>query len=228
VQVVPMTTMRAAIADNMTLSKRTAAHVTTFFEVDMSKVVELREKEKSNYETSYGTKLTYTHFFAAAAVQVLKEFPLFNASVDGRNIVYKRDINLGLAVSIPEGLIVPNVKHAEEKSFLGLARAINDLAERARTKKLKIEDMSGGTFTVTNPGNFGGLFATPIIKQPEVAILGIGGIQKRAVVVNDAIAIRSMCYIDLSFDHRVIDGVDAERFMARIKEILQTWSIPIK
>lgn len=223
-----MTTMRAAIADNMTLSKRTSAHVTTFFEVDMSKIVELREKEKDNYETAYGTKLTYTHFFAAAAVQVLKEFPIFNASVDGRNIVYKRDINLGLAVAIPEGLIVPNVKHAEEKSFLGLARAINDLAERARTKKLKIEDMSGGTFTVTNPGNFGGLFATPIIKQPEVAILGIGGIQKRAVVVSDAIAIRSMCYIDLSFDHRVIDGVDAERFMARIKEILQTWSIPIK
>lgn len=228
VQVVPMTSMRAAIADNMALSKRTAAHVTTFFEVDMSGIVDLREKEKANYETAYGTKLTFTHFFAAAAVQVLKEFPIFNASVDGRNIVYKRDINLGIAVSIPEGLIVPNVKHAEEKSFLGLARAINDLAERARSKKLKIEDMAGGTFTVTNPGNYGGLFATPIIKQPEVAILGIGGIQKRAVVIHDAIAIRSMCYIDLSFDHRVIDGVDAERFMARIKEILQTWSIPIK
>jgi pyruvate dehydrogenase E2 component (dihydrolipoamide acetyltransferase) len=228
VQVVPMTSMRAAIADNMTLSKRTSAHVTTFFEVDMSKIVELREREKEAYETAYGTKLTYTHFFAAAAVQVLKDFPIFNASVDGRNIVYKRDINLGIAVSIPEGLIVPNVKHAEEKSFLGLARAINDLAERARTKKLKIDDMQGGTFTVTNPGNYGGLFATPIIKQPEVAILGIGGIQKRAVVVNDAIAIRSMCYIDLSFDHRVIDGVDAERFMAKLKEILQTWSIPIK
>jgi pyruvate dehydrogenase E2 component (dihydrolipoamide acetyltransferase) len=228
VQVVPMTSMRAAIADNMSLSRRTAAHVTTFFEVDMSRIVELREREKETYETAYGTKLTYTHFFAAAAVQVLKDFPIFNASVDGRNIVYKRDINLGIAVAIPEGLIVPNVKHAEEKSFLGLARAINDLAERARTKKLKIDDMQGGTFTVTNPGNFGGLFATPIIKQPEVAILGIGGIQKRAVVINDAIAIRSMCYIDLSFDHRVIDGVDAERFMAKLKEILQTWSIPIK
>jgi 2-oxoglutarate dehydrogenase E2 component (dihydrolipoamide succinyltransferase) len=227
-QVVPMTNMRAKIADHMTMSKRTSAHVTTVFEVDMSKVVEIREREKADYETVYGTKLTYTHFFCGAAVQALKEFPAFNSSVDGTNIIYKRDINLGVAVAVPEGLIVPVVKNCEEKSFLGIVRGINDVAERAKTKKLTIDDIQGGTFTVTNPGSFGGLFATPIINQPQVAILGIGTIEKRAVVINDAIAIRSMCYLDLSFDHRVIDGIEAEKFMARVKEILQTWNIPIR
>jgi 2-oxoglutarate dehydrogenase E2 component (dihydrolipoamide succinyltransferase) len=228
VQVVPMTNMRAKIAEHMTMSKRTSAHVTTVFEVDMSKVVELREREKENYQTVFGTKLTYTHFFGMAAVQALKEFPTFNASVDGTNVVLHNYINLGIAVAVPEGLIVPVVRNAEEKSFLGLARAVNDVAERARTKKLAIDDVQGGTFTVTNPGSFGGLFATPIINQPQVAILGIGTIQKRAVVINDAIAIRSMCYIDLSFDHRLIDGLDAEKFMARVKEMLETWNTPIK
>jgi pyruvate dehydrogenase E2 component (dihydrolipoamide acetyltransferase) len=228
VQIVPMTNIRAKIADHMTMSKRTSAHVTTVFEVDMSKVVEIREREKADYETVYGTKLTYTHFFCGAAVQALKEFPAFNSSVDGTNIIYKRDINLGVAVAVPEGLIVPVVKNCEEKSFLGIVRGINDVAERAKTKKLTIDDIQGGTFTVTNPGSYGGLFATPIINQPQVAILGIGTIEKRAVVINDAIAIRSMCYIDLSFDHRVIDGIDAEKFMARVKEILQTWNIPIR
>jgi 2-oxoglutarate dehydrogenase E2 component (dihydrolipoamide succinyltransferase) len=228
VQIVPMTNIRAKIADHMTMSKRTSAHVTTVFEVDMSKVVEIREREKADYETIYGTKLTYTHFFCAAAVQALKEFPAFNSSVDGTNILYKRDINLGVAVAVAEGLIVPVVKNCEEKSFLGIVRGINDVAERAKTKKLTIDDIQGGTFTVTNPGSYGGLFATPIINQPQVAILGIGTIEKRAVVINDAIAIRSMCYLDLSFDHRVIDGIDAEKFMARVKEILQTWNIPIR
>jgi 2-oxoglutarate dehydrogenase E2 component (dihydrolipoamide succinyltransferase) len=191
-------------------------------------VVELREREKADYETVFGAKLTFTHFFCGAAVQALKEFPLFNASVDGDNIVYHSGINLGVAVAIPEGLIVPVVKACEEKSFLGLVRGINDVAERAKTKKLTVDDITGGTFTVTNPGSYGGLFATPIISQPQVAILGIGSIQKRPVVIHDGIAIRSMCYIDLSFDHRVIDGVDAERFMARVKELLQTWTIPIR
>jgi 2-oxoglutarate dehydrogenase E2 component (dihydrolipoamide succinyltransferase) len=161
-------------------------------------------------------------------VQALKEFPIFNASIDGTNIVHHTYINLGVAVAIPEGLIVPVVKACEEKSFLGIVRGINDVAERAKTKKLTLDDIQGGTFTITNPGSFGGLFATPVINQPQVAILGIGSIEKRPVVVNDAIAIRPMCYIDLSFDHRLIDGIDAERFMARVKELLQTWTIPIR
>ena len=228
VRVVPMTNTQIKVAEHMLHSRRTSAHVTTFFEVDMSKVVETREREKENYETVYGTKLTYTHFYAMAAIQTLKEFPAFNASVDGTNILYKSDINLGVAVSVPEGLIVPVVRNCEEKSFLGVVRGVNDVAERAKTKKLTLNDIQGGTFTITNPGSFGGLMATPIINQPQVAILGIGSIQKRAVVINDAIAIRSMCYINLSFDHRVINGVDAERFMARLKDILQTWTIPIK
>jgi 2-oxoglutarate dehydrogenase E2 component (dihydrolipoamide succinyltransferase) len=227
-RVEPMSPMRKKIAEHMVRSKATSAHVTTFFEVDMSRVVELREREKADYETVFGAKLTFTHFFCGAAVQALKEFPLFNASVDGDNIVYHSGINLGVAVAIPEGLIVPVVKACEEKSFLGLVRGINDVAERAKTKKLTVDDITGGTFTVTNPGSYGGLFATPIISQPQVAILGIGSIQKRPVVIHDGIAIRSMCYIDLSFDHRVIDGVDAERFMARVKELLQTWTIPIR
>ena len=227
-QVVPMTTMRTKIAEHMILSRRTSAHVTTIFEIDMSRVVELRDREKADYEQVYGVKLTYTHFFAMAAVQALKEFPVFNASVDGNNIVYRSDINLGIAVAVPEGLIVPVVKNCEEKSFLGIARGSQDVATRARTKKLTIDDVQGGTFTITSPGNYGGLFATPIINQPQVAILGVGTIEKRPVVVNDAIAIRSMCYLDLSFDHRLIDGLDAEKFMARIKEILQTWNIPIR
>ncbi len=227
-RVEPMSPMRQKIAEHMTRSKATSAHVTTFFEIDMSKVVELREREKKDYETVFGTRLTYTHFFAGAAVQALKEFPLFNASVDGTNVVYHNYINLGVAVAIPEGLIVPVVKACEEKSFLGLVRGINDVAERAKIKKLTVDDIQGGTFTITNPGSFGGLFATPVINQPQVAILGIGSIQKRAVVINDAIAIRPMCYIDLSFDHRVVDGVEAEKFMARVKELLQTWTIPIR
>jgi len=228
VRVVPMTNMQVKVAEHMVHSRRTSAHVTTFFEVDMSKIVEIREREKDNYETVYGTKLTYTHFYAMAAIQTLKEFPLFNASVDGNNILYKSDINLGVAVAVPEGLIVPVVRNCEEKSFLGVVRGVNDVAERAKTKKLTLNDIQGGTFTITNPGSYGGLMATPIINQPQVAILGIGSIQKRPVVINDAIAIRNMCYIDLSFDHRVVNGIDAEKFMARVKDILQTWNIPIK
>ncbi len=225
---VPMTPMRVKIAEHMVLSRRTSAHVTTVFEVDMSRVAALREREKQDYETVYGTRLTFSPFFAAACVQAIKDFPVVNASVEGTNIVYKHDINLAIAVALPEGLIVPVIRNAEEKSFLGLCRAVNDLAERARSKKLSVEDVQGGTFTITNPGLYGGLFGTPIINQPQVAILGIGGIEKRPVVVNDAIAIRSMCYLALSFDHRVIDGATADRFMARLKEILQEWNIPIR
>jgi 2-oxoglutarate dehydrogenase E2 component (dihydrolipoamide succinyltransferase) len=225
---VPMTPMRVKIAEHMVRSKATSAHVHTVFEVDLSKIAALREKEKDDYERVYGTKLTYTHFFAAAAVHAIREFPIINSSVDGTNIVYKREINLGMAVALPEGLIVPVVKKAEEKSFLGLARAINDLAERARTKKLAVDDIQGGTFTITNPGIYGGLFGTPIINQPQVAILGIGGIEKRAVVIGDAIAIRPMCCLVLGFDHRTIDGAVADQFMAHLKKLLQEWNQPIK
>ncbi len=232
VRIVPMTNMQVKVAEHMVMSRATSAHVTTVFEVDMTRVVEIREREKADYETVFGAKLTYTHFLAMAAVTALKEFPLFNASVDGTNIVYKSDINLGVAVAVPEGLIVPVVRNCEEKSFLGIVRGINDVADRAKVKKLTLNDLQGGTFTLTNPGSLGGLFATPIINQPQLAILGAGGIHKRPVVVSsvagDAIAIRSMVYLDLSFDHRAINGVDAERFMARLKDILQTWTIPIR
>ncbi|HLY10530.1 MAG TPA: dihydrolipoamide acetyltransferase family protein [Planctomycetota bacterium] len=227
-QVVPMTNMRAKIAEHMVKSKATSAHVTTCHQVDVTKIAELREREKADYETVYGTKLTLTHFFAGAVVQVLKEFPLLNASVDGTNVVYHNYINLGMAVAVPEGLIVPVIKNCEEKSFLGMVRGINDVAERARTKKLAIDDIQGGTFTVTNPGPYGAAMFTPIINQPQVAILGIGSVEKRPVVVNDAIAIRSMCYLCLSFDHRIVDGIDAEKFMARLREVIQTWTIPIR
>jgi len=225
---VPMTPMRIKIAEHMVRSKATSAHVHTLFEVDLSKISALREKEKDDYERVYGTKLTFTHFFAAAAVHAIREFPIINSSVDGTNIVYKKEINLGIAVALPEGLIVPVVKKAEEKSFLGLARAINDIAERARTKKLSVDDITGGTFTITNPGIYGGLFGTPVINQPQVAILGIGGIEKRAIVIGDAIAVRPMCYLVLGFDHRTIDGAVADQFMAHLKKLLQDWNEPIK
>jgi len=227
-QAEPMTNMRVKIAEHMVKSKATSAHVTTCHQVDVTRISEIREKEKADYETVYGTKLTLTHFFAGAVVQVLKEFPLINASIDGTNIVYHNYINLGMAVAVPEGLIVPVIKNCEEKSFLGLVRGINDVADRAKTKKLAIDDIQGGTFTVTNPGPYGAAMFTPIINQPQVAILGIGSVEKRPVVINDAIAIRSMVYLCLSFDHRIVDGIDAEKFMARLREILQTWTIPIR
>ena len=228
VDVVAMSTMRAKISEHMVHSRRTSAHVTTVFEIDCSKISAVREAEKADFERVYGTKLTFTPFFATAAIQAIKDFPIINSSVDGNNILYKRFVNLGIAVALPDGLIVPVVKNADEKSFLGLCRGINDLAERARSKKLSVDDIQGGTFTITNPGIYGGLFGTPIISQPQVAIMGLGGIEKRPVVVNDAIAIRPMCYLVLSFDHRVIDGAVADQFMARVKQLLQEWNTPIK
>jgi 2-oxoglutarate dehydrogenase E2 component (dihydrolipoamide succinyltransferase) len=227
-EVVPMSAMRAKIAEHMVHSRRTSAHVTTVFEVDMGRVDALRRAEKETYERVYGTKLTFTHFFAMAAVRAIGKHPILNASVDGGQIVFHHDINLGIAVSIPDGLIVPVVRHAEELSFLGLARAVNDVARRAREKKLTLEEIQGGTFTITNPGVYGGLFGTPIINQPQVAILGIGAVEKRPVVIDDAIAIRPMCYLDLSFDHRAIDGAAADVFMAEVKKTLETWDIPVK
>jgi pyruvate dehydrogenase E2 component (dihydrolipoamide acetyltransferase) len=221
---VPMTTMRKSIAEHMVLSKRTSAHVHTVFEVDMTAIVKLRDSQKAEFEKREGIPLTYTPFLAKALVDTVREFPLLNSSLSGENIIYKKPINLGIAVALDTGLIVPVVKDAHLKSFTGLALAINDLAERARTKRLKPDDVQGGTISMTNPGSFGALFGTPIISQPQVAILGVGGIEKRPVVIQDAIAIRSMVCLSLGFDHRVIDGAVADRFMARLKERLQGWT----
>jgi 2-oxoglutarate dehydrogenase E2 component (dihydrolipoamide succinyltransferase) len=216
--------MRKAIAEHMVLSKRTSAHVNTFFEVDMSAIVQLRESRKVDFMRREGIPLTFSPFFAKALVDIVREFPVFNASVSGDTILYKKPVNLGIAVALDTGLIVPVVKNAHLKSFTGLSLAMFDLAERARSKRLKPDDVQNGTISMTNPGSFGGLFNTPIISQPQVAILGIGGIEKRPVVIQDAIAIRSMVYLSLTFDHRIIDGAVADRFMARLKERLQSWT----
>ncbi len=225
-EVVPMTKIRKITAENMILSKRTSAHVTTVFQVDYTNIAKLRERHKDAFLQKNGVKLTYLPFIFRAAIQALKEFPQVNASIDGDNIVYHKDIHLGMAVALDWGLIVPVIKHADEKSILGLARAGQDLAERARTKRLKPEEIQGGTFTVTNPGVFGSLFGTPIIPQPQVGILGVGTIEKRPVVVNDengndALAIRTVGFLALSFDHRLIDGADADRFLGAVKKTLE-------
>jgi pyruvate dehydrogenase E2 component (dihydrolipoamide acetyltransferase) len=225
-EVVAMTKIRRITAENMTLSKRTSAHVTTVFQVDYTVIARVREQHKDAFLQKNGVKLTYLPFILRSCVQALKEFPQVNASIDGDNIVYHKDIHLGLAVALDWGLIVPVVRNADEKSILGLARAAQDLAERARTKRLKPEEIQGGTFTVTNPGVFGSLFGTPIIPQPQVAILGVGTIEKRPVVVtdargNDALGIRTVGYLALSFDHRLIDGADADRFLSQVKKTLE-------
>ena len=216
-----MSPIRRKTAEHMVLSKRTSAHVSTVFEVDMTRVDQLRHKHRGAYEERSGVKLTYLPFILKATVDALKAFPVLNSSVEGDSIVYRHDINLGLAVALDWGLIVPVIRNADEKNLLGLARAVNDLAERARSKKLKVDEVQGGTFTVTNPGVFGSLFGTPIINQPQVAILGVGTIEKRPVVRDDAIAIRLMAYFALTFDHRIVDGSDADRFMAHLKKSLQ-------
>jgi 2-oxoglutarate dehydrogenase E2 component (dihydrolipoamide succinyltransferase) len=221
IRVEPMSVMRKKIAEHMVTSKRTSAHVTTFFEVDMTGIARLREKYRAAFEGREGIKLTYLPFIAKAAIEGIRRFPVINSSVEGDSIVYKKDVNLGIAVALDWGLIVPVVKKADEKNILGLARAFSDVGERARAKKLSPDEVTGGTFTITNPGVFGGLIGTPIISQPQVAILGVGVIEKRPIVIDDAIAIRSMCYLALSFDHRIIDGADADRYMAYVKETLQ-------
>jgi 2-oxoglutarate dehydrogenase E2 component (dihydrolipoamide succinyltransferase) len=218
-----MTPMRQKIAEHMVMSKRTSAHVYTLVEVEMTRVVGARERYKQEFEERNGIKLTFTPFFVRACVEAIKELPIINSSLDGTNIIYKRDVNIGIAVALENGLIVPVIKRADEKNFLGVARTVQDLAERARTKRLSVEDVQGGTFTITNPGSFGGLFGLPIINQPQVAILGVGAIEKRPVVRDDAIAIRHMVYLSISYDHRVIDGAVAERFMGKIKNILENW-----
>lgn len=223
-ETVPMSPMRKAIAEHMVLSKRTSAHVNTVFEVDVSGIVRLREENKAAFENKHGIALTYTPFFAKALTEIVTEFPILNTSVVGDNILYKKPVNLGIAVALDSGLLVPVVKDAHLKSFTDLALAIHDLADRARTKRLKPDEVQNGTISMTNPGSYGSLFNTPIISQPQVAILGLGGIEKRPVVINDAIAIRSMVCLSLTFDHRVIDGMVADRFMARLKAHLQAWT----
>jgi len=221
VEVVPMSPIRRKTAEHMVLSKRTSAHVSTVFEIDMTRVEQLRQKHREAYEQRTGVRLTYMPFILKAVVDALKAFPVLNASIEGDNILYRRDINVGVAVALEWGLIVPVIHNADEKNVLGLARAVTDLAERARAKKLRVDEVQGGTFTVTNPGVFGSLFGTPIINQPQVAILGVGTVEKRPVVRDDAIAIRTMAYFALTFDHRLVDGADADRFMAHIKATLQ-------
>ena len=223
-EVQPMSVMRQRIAEHMVLSKRVSPHVYSVDEVNVSGIAALRSKMKDKFEQSSGTKLTFMPFFVRAAVEGLRAFPTVNSSVDGTNIVLHKECNIGIAVALDWGLIVPVIKNAEEKNFLGIARALNDLAERARTKKLKPEEVAESTFSITNPGVFGGLFGLPVINQPNVAILGLGTIEKRPVVVDDAIAIRSMVYLTLSYDHRVVDGAVAHQFMGKVKHTLENWT----
>jgi pyruvate dehydrogenase E2 component (dihydrolipoamide acetyltransferase) len=223
-EVQPMSVMRQRIAEHMVLSKHVSPHVYSVDEVNASAIAALRAKMKDKFEQAAGTKLTFMPFFVRAAVEALRAFPTVNASVDGTNIILHQECNIGIAVALDWGLIVPVIKGAEEKNFLGIARAINDLAERARTKKLKPEEVAESTFSITNPGVFGGLFGLPVINQPNVAILGLGTIEKRPVVIDDAIAIRSMVYLTLSYDHRVVDGAVAHQFMGKVKHALENWT----
>ena len=227
-----MSVMRKKIAEHMTLSRRTSAHVTTVYEIDMTRIARLRDEHKREFQERTGTKLTYMPFIFQAITSAIRKFPIFNSQVSGDQIIYKRDINLGMAVALDWGLIVPVIKRADDLSISGLARAANDLAERARAKQLKPDEVAGGTFTITNPGVFGGLFGTPIINQPQVAILGVGAIEKRPKVItsaegDDLIAIRQMAYFALTFDHRIIDGSDAEKFLGYVKEILEAASFQV-
>jgi 2-oxoglutarate dehydrogenase E2 component (dihydrolipoamide succinyltransferase) len=225
---VPMTKMRSIIARRMVESKQTSPHVHTVFKVDMTRIVRLREREKSKYEQRNGVKLTYMPFITRAAIVALRKHPIVNATIEGDAIRYNRNINIGIAVALEWGLIVPVIKQAEEQSFLGIARSIADVAERARGKKLAPDEVSGGTFTLTNSGIFGEQFGMPIINQPQAAILGIGGLNTEAAVLtdkegNDSIAIRSIQRFALGFDHRIVDGADAGRFMADFKAYLENW-----
>jgi len=224
-EVIPLTVMRRTIAERMIQSKRTSAHVTAVIEVDMTRVVQLREKHKEEFLHREGVRLTYLAFIAHAAIRAIKDYPIVNAVMAEDTIIIKHYVNLGIAVALEDGLIVPVIKRADEKSLLGLARAIEDLAQRAREKRLTVDDVQGGTFTITNPGVFGTILGTPIIHQPQVAILDVEAIVKRPVVVSDergdAIAIRSMMNLGLSFDHRVFDGAQAAMFLARVKAYLE-------
>jgi 2-oxoglutarate dehydrogenase E2 component (dihydrolipoamide succinyltransferase) len=221
-----MSVMRQRIAEHMVFSKHTSAHVTTVHKVDMTKIAKVREKLKGEVQTRYGFSLTYLPFIAKAAVGALREYPILNASIEGTNILYHNEINIGIAVALDggNGLIVPVIRHADERNVIGLQRAIADLAARARGKQLKPDEVQGGTFSITNFGSFGSIFATPVINQPQVAILGVGSVEKTPVVIEDAIAIRSMAYLALTFDHRLVDGALADQFCQKIKSVLENWS----
>ena len=226
---VPMTQMRKIIAQRMIESRRTSAHVHCMFEVDMTRIVNLRYKLKNSFEQRHGARLTFMPFFVRAAIIALQQFPIANASIEGESIRYHRHVNAGIAVALDNGLIVPVLKNADELNFLGLQRGITDLGERARTKKLMPADVEGATFTITNPGQFGAVFGLPIINQPNVAIMGVGGITKQPLVVTDkdgadSIAIRSVVHLTLGYDHRIIDGAIADQFMVVVKKALENWS----
>ena len=226
---VAMTQMRKIIAQRMVESRRTSAHVHCMFEVDVSRIVSLRNRTKAVFEQRHGARLTFMPFFVRAAIIALQQFPIVNASIEGESIRYHRHVNMGIAVALDWGLIVPVLKNADELNFLGLQRGITDLGERARSKKLKPEEVEGSTFTITNPGQFGAVFGLPIINQPNSAIMGVGGISKVPLVVtdadgNDSIAIRSVVHLTLGYDHRLVDGAVADQFMALVKKNLESWS----
>ena len=228
-EVVPMSQMRKIIAQRMIESRRTSAHVHAMFEVDLTRIVNLRNKLKNSFEQRNGARLTFMPFFVRAAIIALQQFPIVNASLEGDNIRYHRHVNTGIAVALDWGLIVPVLKNADELNFLGLQRGITDLGERARSKKLMPSDVEGSTFTITNPGQFGAVFGLPIINQPNSAIMGVGGITKQPLVLtdkdgNDSIAIRSVVHLTLGYDHRLIDGAVADQFMALVKKTLENWS----
>lgn len=223
-EIVPMTAMRRSIAEHMISSRRTSAHVTSIFEVDMTVVVRLKEENSEKFARREGFKLSLTPFFVKGVVDSLKDFPILNASMVGNDIVYKKDINLGVAVALDWGLIVPVIRQAQQKTLVEMAREVVDLSRRARQKQLSPDEVQGGTFTLTNPGVFGSLIGTPIINQPQVAILCVGAVTKRPVVINDAIAIRPMAYLSLTFDHRLIDGAVADRFLSSLRDRLEGWS----
>ena len=216
--------MRAKIAEHMTMSKRTSAHVTTVHRVDMTRIARLRSKVKDDFQQRYGFPLTFLPFVTRAAVEAIRQFPIFNSSIEGTNILYHNDVNIGIAVALDNGLIVPVIRGADEKNIVGLQRSIVDLAARARSKQLRPDDVQGGTFSITNFGSFGSLFATPVINQPQVAILGVGAVEKAPVIIDDAIAIRHMAYLALTFDHRLIDGATADQFCLKVRAVLENWS----
>jgi pyruvate dehydrogenase E2 component (dihydrolipoamide acetyltransferase) len=224
VEIQPLSPMRKKIAERMVLSRRTSAHVHSVFHVDFSHVEKIRRENKEEY-ARLGARLTYMAFIASAVIDAIRHHPIINASIDGENVIYKKDVHLGIAVALESGLIVPVISHADEKNLLGLSRAIADIAERARSKQLKPEEVQGGTFTITNPGQFGAQFGMPIINQPQVAILGVGTIEKRPVVIDDAIAIRTMAYLTLGYDHRLVDGAAADQFMSDVKKHLESFDV---
>jgi pyruvate dehydrogenase E2 component (dihydrolipoyllysine-residue acetyltransferase) len=223
-RVEPMSVMRQRIAEHMVMSKRISAHVTTVHKTDMTKIAKMRERNKAEFQQRYGYSLTFLPFVAKAAAEAIRHFPIVNASIEGTNIIYHTEINIGIAVALENGLIVPVIRSADEKNVVGLQRSIVDLSTRARSRQLKPDEVQGGTFSITNFGSFGSVFATPVINQPQVAILGVGAVEKTPVVVDDAIAIRSIAYLALTFDHRLIDGALADQFTAKVKSILENWS----